>query len=209
MSFQWIIDNATTISIERKRIVSSTTSRGGVTRTVSRGSQIYKFEVQLPDGLRWTQIRGPISEAEYLDKVTVTSIKLNHPGHQWLSGYQGNATDPQTFRGQWTKNTTFVNIVQGGGGLTSGYMFRAGDFIQLGSSGSVYTVREDVPWNTYTVRLHREIIEETNTPPGGILLKVGSECEFKVQCINFPSWTLYNHDQVSWNGAFTFVEVFE
>lgn len=209
MSFQWIIDYATNISMERKQIVSSTTSRGGITRTVARGSQIYKFDVTLPDGLKWTTLRPLISQAEKLDKVTTAKIKLNDPGHDYIVGYQGNASAPQTFKAQWLKNTNFINIVQGGGALTSGYMFRAGDFIQLGTNGHVYNVTEDVPYNTYTVRLHREIMEESNSLGTAEFIKVGQECEWTVKCINFPSWTIYAHDQVSWSGAFTFVEEYE
>lgn len=209
MSFQWIIDNATDLSIERKRIVSSTTSRGGITRTITRGSQIYKFDVTLPDGLKWSTIRPLISQAEKLDKVTPTTIKINHPGHSYIVGYQGNASAPQTFKAKWFKNTNFINITQGGGSLTSGYAFRAGDFVQLGPNGHVYNVTEDVPYNTYTVRLHREIMEESNNLGTAETIIVGSECEFKVKCINFPSWTIYSYDQVAWSGSFTFVEEYE
>jgi type VI protein secretion system component Hcp len=35
----------------------------------------------------------------------------------------------------------------------------------------------------------------------------GSNDSYTVRCIQFPEWTIFSRDQVSWTGAFVFVEV--
>jgi hypothetical protein len=130
MSFQWIFDNAESLSINRKKMVSTTTARDGTTRSVSRGLQPYRFTVKLPDGMRWTDMKTNIAAAEALDKITTASITI-------------------------------------GTAATAGYAW--------------YYAQNLVPNNvdTYTVR-----------------------------CVEFPEWTLFARNQVSWSGPFVFVEVF-
>ena len=203
MSFQWIIDNAETISINRKKVVASTVSRDGTTRAVSRGGQFWKFEVKVPDGIPWTQLRGLISQAEYFDRTSVATIAMNSPGLSWIGGYQGNASAPSTFQATWTKGATSILTSQGGT-LTSGYRFKAGDFIQLGSSGKVYTVAQDVPFNQPAVTLNRPVLDDTQET--STVIKVGQDVTWTVLCVQFPEWTLMARDQVSWNGSFIFQE---
>jgi hypothetical protein len=126
MSFQWIIDNAESISINRKRMVAVTTARDGTTRSVSRGTMPKRFSVRLPDGLRWTDIRTSIAAAEALDRITTATISINAAGMAW---YYGSTTIP------------------------------------------------------------------------------GSPDSWTVRCIEFPEWTLFARNQVSWSGPFVFVEV--
>jgi hypothetical protein len=35
----------------------------------------------------------------------------------------------------------------------------------------------------------------------------GSNESYTVRCIQFPEWTIFSRDQVSWSGAFVFIEV--
>lgn len=203
MSFQWIIDNAESISINRKKIVSQTVARDGTTRAVSRGGQVWTFDVKFPDGPRWTDIRGNISKAEALDRTTTATISLNNANLSWLAGYQGNASNPAAFTAVWTKGATFIET-SGGGTLSSGYRFKAGDFIQLGNTGKVYTVSSDVAFNDPIVPVHRPIVDDTQQSYTAI--KVGQACSWTVLCTNFPEWNIMARDQVSWAGNFTFVE---
>lgn len=203
MSFQYVIDSAETISMNRLKVVASTTSRDGTTRVVSRGGQVWQFEVRLPDGARWTDWRGKISQIEALDKVTSGTFQLNAAGHAWLSQYQGNSVNYTGFEGGWTYGSTTLTLSTSPT-TSSGYKFKAGDLIQLGSSGKVYTVAADVAYNSNTVTLHRPIVDATAS---GVSLRVGPNCVFTVICKEFPSWTLFARDQVSWSGPFIFSEV--
>jgi len=125
MSFQWIIDKAETLSINRKRMVATTTARDGSVRAVSRGTQPKKFTVKLPDGMLWSVIKSDIAAAEALDRISTATISIPYAKFPW---YYGNVAP-------------------------------------------------------------------------------GSNDSYTVRCIEFPEWTIFQRDQVSWSGAFVFIEV--
>jgi hypothetical protein len=202
MSWQWIIDYAEQITINRKPVVASTTARDGTTRAVSRGNASWKFDVKLPDGIPWTQLRSYISSAELLDRHTPSTFKFNNTGHEWLVKYQGDYQDTSIVAATWSSGSNIIGVQ--GGVIANGFKFRAGDLIQFNAGRFVYTVAEDVPDTQTIVKLHRPVLETS----GSSGIKVGADCEFKVLCVTFPDWTLMSRDQVSWGGAFTFVEDF-
>ena len=125
MSFQWIIDNAETLSINRKRMVASTRARDGSVRVVSRGTQPKTFTVKFPDGVLWTNLRTNIAAAEALDRITTATITIPYAKFPWYYGNTAPVAD-----------------------------------------------------ESYTVR-----------------------------CIEFPEWTIFARNQVSWSGPFVFIEV--
>lgn len=202
MSFQYVIDSAESISINRLKVAASTTSRDGTVRTTSRGSGSWLFEVKLPDGPRWTDWRQKISKIEALGKTTLGSFYFNNSGHQWMVQYQGNSVNYTGFVASITNGSNSITLTTSPT-TSSGYKFRAGDIIQLGSSGKCYTVAADVAYNSNTVTLHRPVLDTTAT---GVSLRVAENCQFFVQCVSFPTWTLFARDQVSWSGPFVFAE---
>lgn len=125
MSFQWIVNQAQSISINRKKLVASTTSRDGKVRSVSRGTIPKTFEIRLPDGIRWSDLRTDIAAAEALDRISTATISIPYAKFPW---YYGNVAP-------------------------------------------------------------------------------GSDESYTVRCINFPEWTIFARDQVSWSGPFVFQEV--
>lgn len=202
MSFQNIIDLAESISIDRMKVVASTTARDGTVRTVSRGGQVWRFEVKLPDGPRWTDIRGIISKAEALDRNTAANISINATGQRYLVQYQGNAASLSGFVATVVQGSNQISITSSPA-ISSGFLFKAGDFIQIGSSGKVYTVAADVAYPSTNVTLHRPVLEASGS---GIALRVAQNCVWEVKCTQFPKWTIFARDQVSWNGSFVFYE---
>jgi hypothetical protein len=201
MSFQFVIDNAESISFNRKRVVASTQSRDGTVRAVSRGGQVWRFEVKLPDGPRWSDYRQAISEIEALDRVTTANIQLNTVGQEWLYRYQGSIFNPAAIRVTVPASGNTITLTAGQS--DNGFNFRAGDFIQLGTAGHVYTVAADVPFNQNTVTLHRPLLDPAGS---NVTVRVGGDCVFDVICTEFPEWTIFARDQVSWSGPFVFVE---
>jgi hypothetical protein len=125
MSFQWIVNNAESISINRKKTVAQTTARDGKVRAVSRGTPPKRFEVRVPDGIAWTTLKSDIEAAEVLDRVSTATISIPYAKFPW-----------------------FYN----------------------------------------------------NINPG-------TDLSYTVICTQFPEWTLFAQNQVSWSGAFVFVEV--
>lgn len=197
MSFQTVFDNATSIRINKKKKVSVTTSRSGVVRSTSLGGQIWEFEVQLPDGPRYSEYRPLIEAMERYDRVTTQSINITQ---SYITGYQGDISNLSGATATFTSG----NIITITSGLTgvSGYRFKAGDLIQLGSGGSVYSVAQDVGYNANTVVLNRPVRESA----GSYSLIVGPSVSWEVLCVSFPEYTVFGYDQVSWSGPFVFVE---
>lgn len=207
-AFQYVIDNAETISFNRKKKVAQTISREGVVKSISLGGQTWQFEVKLPDGPAWTTFRPMIEQIEALDRVSTGTIQISKAGHSWINGYQGNLDSANQANIVVTVSTTtnnVVNITGGGAGLVSGqYRFKSGDLVQLGTGGHVYSVVNDVVHNGVDITLNRPIKESTGT---SYTLKVGQAVTWTVMCIKMPQWTLFARNQVSWDGAFIFAEV--
>jgi hypothetical protein len=207
MSFQPIIDNAASISINRKKKVAQTVSRDGTVKATSLGGQTWEFEVRLPDGPRWEDYRSIIEQAENLDRISTGEIRLNNAGFDWLVPYRGDLSNTADVLGSpitvsFTSGNT-VTITGGGTGLSSGqFRFRSGDLIQLGSSGKVYSVVYDVAHNGTTITLNRPVREAA----GSYTLSVGRAVVFNVICVQFPQWTIFERNQISWSGPFIFAE---
>lgn len=86
MSFQWIMDKAESLSINRKKMVAQTTARDGQVRAVSRGTQPRRFTVKLPDGIPWTELRTDIAAAEALDRITTATLTIPYAKFPWYYG---------------------------------------------------------------------------------------------------------------------------
>jgi hypothetical protein len=209
-AFQYVFDYASELSFDRRSITAQTVSRNNTVRTVSRGGQAWRFEVTLPDGPRWSDIRSVIESIDAADRYTVGTVQLNNPGYlSWLSGYQGNSVNSTGFLATWNQGATAITLTTSPT-TTSGFKFRAGDLIQLGTSATpgvslVYSVTSDVAFNSNTVPVHRPILDATVTAPTA--LRVGGDCRFKLICTTLPRWRIFARDQVSWDGAFVFYEV--
>ena len=206
MSFQSIIDNAQSISIAKRKKVAQTQARDGTVKTTSIGGQVWEFRVRLPDGPRWTDYRQLIETWEAKDRVNTDTIQINNANHSWISQYQGNlaSTAGITVTANTISPGNTLTITAGATGLTAGqFKFKAGDFIQVGAAGAVYSVAANVAYNSNTITTHRPI-RETEGP--GYSLIVGPAVTWTVYCVEFPNWTLFARDQVSWSGDFVFVE---
>jgi hypothetical protein len=201
-AFQNVINYAETISFNRRKKIAQTVSRNGVVKSTSLGGQVWEFEVKLPDGIDWQSFRPVIEAIEALDRVTVGTIQINDSGQSWLSRYQGDLASLSGIQVSYSSGNT-VTITSGATGLSAGqFRFKAGDLIQLGSSGSVYTVVSNVAHNGNTITLHRPVREAA----GSYTLVVGPSVTWSVICVSFPKWTIFARDQVSWDGSFVFAE---
>lgn len=219
-AFQYVFDNAESISINKRAVVSQTITRDQTVRTVSRGGQVWRFEVRLPDGITWTSARPYIEALEAADRFTVGTVQLNDTGYtSWLSAYRGdgaatNGTPTGTYQAKFTiaLSTTLPDTIALTSlpSFTSGqYVFRQGDFVQLGSGGHVYSVVQDLQRGSgslpINLKLNRPILEapsDTTT----YTLNIGPAATWSVICAEFPTWTIFARDQVSWSGPFVFYE---
>jgi hypothetical protein len=199
-AFQTVFDNAEQLSFNRRRKVATTTSRSGVVKATSIGGQVWEFEVLLPSGPAWTEYRPLIEQMEALDRVTIGQVQINKAGQEWITGYRGDLTNITAVTVSYTSGNTVT--ITGGATLGSGFRFKSGDVIQLGTTGAVYSVVNDVAYNATTVTLHRPVREAAGT----YTLRVGPNVVWNVLCVSFPNWNLFSRDQVGWDGPFVFVE---
>jgi hypothetical protein len=83
MSFQWIVDRAEQLSINRKKMVATTTARDGQVRVASRGTQPDRITVTLPNGILWTELKTNIEAAEVLDRISTATITIPYAKFPW------------------------------------------------------------------------------------------------------------------------------
>lgn len=198
-AFQYVFDNAESIGIDRRATVAQTISRDNTVRTVSRGGQVWRFTVRLPDGMPWDTARPYIEAIDYADRYTQGTVQISHSGQtSWLNKYRGDLSTTPT--ATWIQGATAITLTSG---TATTYKFRTGDLIQLGSAGHVYSVVGDVSVSSTTVNLNRAVIDATGS--GTVLY--GPAVTWTVICTELPSWTISARNQVSWSGAFTFYEV--
>ena len=203
MSFQWIIDNAVDVTIDKSGLNAQTVSRDSVVRTVSRGTKPWKFSITPSPGLRWFDagVRSNIAVCEdYGISIPEDSLGFSSTGHNWLFAWQGTGNSTG-MTASYVKGQSEFTL--SGGGSLSNYAFKAGDIIQIGTH--VYGIAEDVPVSqiAHPILVNRPIIEETGTSA----ITVGSLCRWTLQCIKFPSYKITPLGFIEWSGTFDFIEV--
>lgn len=201
--FQYIIDKAQDIQINRRAIVAQTTTRDQTVRTVSRGGQVWRFDVTVPDGLAWTDLRPAIEAMDKADRYTPSTIQLNNPGYSnWLSAYQGDATSLTGFSATVNGGDTITLNTTPAGLAPGKFSFKAGDLVQIGTTGRVYTVVNTVVYPNTAVQLNRPIFEAAGT----YALTIGPNVSWSVVCVQFPDWKVIRRNQIGWTGTFKFME---
>jgi hypothetical protein len=200
-AFQTVIDYAESISINKRKKVAQTTSRDGVVRSTSLGGQVWEFEVKMPDGMPWTTMRPLIEQMEAMDRTTQGVIRINRPGQSWITGYQGNFASTGSITASYSTGNTITIISSPV--LSTGFKFKSGDVVQLGSGGKVYSVVNDVTPAQTVVTLNRPVRDSTGT----YSLIVGQAVSWNVVCVEFPQWNIFSRNQVGWSGSFRFAEV--
>lgn len=86
MAFQWIIDGAETLSLDKKQLVGSTQTRSGIIRVATRGPQPVRITVKYPDGPRWIDLRTNIASATALDRYQTATISIPYAKFPWYYG---------------------------------------------------------------------------------------------------------------------------
>ena len=203
-AFQWIIDSATALSIDGRGVVAATSTRENVIRTVSRGGRVWKFTVSPSPGKTYVESRPYLARLDQMDRITIADINFNHAGFENIIGYLGSGTGGFTVVVPVGTSVTTCTITAGT--LASGYVARAGDWLQIGSTGSVYQVVADPSvGNGATVTLNRPIDEAAGSYTGYF----GANVTWSVLCVERPTWTLVPAGAnmlVNWSGDFVFYE---
>ena len=191
MSFQWILDNAQDIQINKRGIVASTMARDQTVRAVSRGGIIWRFTVTPPTGLRYNDpgVRGYIETVDNMDRFTPFSATFSHTN---LFLYQGTSA-PSSITVTQGSNTATIS-----GG--SGTKLASGDILQLTGQPRVYSVYGSVTGTSVT--LNRPVLEASGT----YSLTVGSACTWTLICTQLPDYKINPGNIITWDKPFVFVE---
>lgn len=201
MGYQTIIDNASNVKYDNRGMTAFTTSRSGYTRSVSRGGQPWIFEVEFPSGPDWREYRELVADIMDNQRDTAQKIYFNTAGHAWIFGYQGDYGG--TFSAQFTKGQTQLQLQNT---ASSGFNFKVGDILQLGTNGQVYQVVENASHTETTIKLHRPIIEDSSS---SVNLLIGADCGFNVYCTQLPRVNLFAQNQFGFDGPFIFTETYD
>jgi hypothetical protein len=86
MAFQWVFNNAESISVNKRSVVGQTITRNQTVRAVSRGTSPRRFTVTLPNGMRWTDVATYIQALDTADRFTKETIQINNSAYNgWMS----------------------------------------------------------------------------------------------------------------------------
>ena len=175
MSLQTIVDNATFVTIYRKKIAGQSISRSGRLLTSEVVSAVpYQFTSGMRGGLQYSTNRGLTEDLNALDVTEESTIDIGttNTSLAYITAYQGVLTPVQI--GQITvtsasASSLVLNTASVTGG-PSGNAFKKGDYIQLGSSYRYpYQVTADVTYSgtSITVPLSRPFIPQDSYTVSG------------------------------------------
>lgn len=215
MSFQTIIDNATFLTINKRKTTAMSVSRSGHVKTAERQPSVYSLTVGTHAGLKYSENRGVLEDIDTADRVVEANVSLaNNTGMNYITEYQGNIADAQ-----------LNNIVMVGGsgkelyintsGVTgSGTLFKKGDFVQPAGNSNIYRypyqVTSDVTFSAaanVTIPVHRPVLEQSGQVITSGGLRTGTEVRFHVKAMTCPTYSIVPHDRIAFDGDFEFVEI--
>ena len=220
MSYQTIVNNATTIQINNKPISSATMSRSNRLKTAVRGEAIYRFNVSVSRAFEWTAgNRAMLQILQQKGRTVEEEITLSATsGMAYIMGYAGTldttqlaAIDIDSHTGS-TLTLDTSNVV----GITNGdTLFDRGDYIQPANSRYTYEVTAPVFGSAIAlglvdVPLHRNIYPASSDGGSNIdgqAINVANNCTFHVKCLSAPTHTIQPGKLFTFDGNFEFVEV--
>jgi hypothetical protein len=201
---QTIINYAENIEFDRRKVVGVQYTRSEIAKVSETPTRnAWKLNVKLSAALPYNTSRDLIEAIDNLDRRLPDYITFGGGRLNWITRYQapdyGTMTTTlaqvmtvQSFNGT---QLTLTNLPVVTGGMTANTpLFKAGDFIQLGS-GTVnpypFTVVNDVlrgTASTVTLTTHRPNFITTSV--NGNAITVGSNVTFRMFATNMPTYTL-------------------
>lgn len=212
MSLQTIFDIQQSMTVNNRRTVGQQVSRSGQVRVAQYLTSVpWVFTVTPHNYLYYPQVRNVIQAIDNKDRQLPESISFSSTNLSWFVAYQGDLTTGQvnalTLASSPSANATTISVGNLPSVSSSAYVFKAGDFLQLGLYP--YKVTDNVlrgSGSTVSVTLHRPVI---GTPTVGTLTAVGTACTFYMLAETCPTYTLNpmtNGAFVAWDAPFVFRE---
>lgn len=212
MSFQTIFEIQQSMSVNNRRTVGQQYSRSGQVRVAQYLTAVpWMFTVVPHNYLPYATSREIIQTIDNLDRQLPETITFSSANLDWFTDYQGDLTTVQanalTLASIPVANSQTISVGNLPSVASTKFIFKAGDFLQLGNYS--YKVTQDVLRGTNTtvsVSLHRPVIGTVTT---GTLAGVGNACEFTVLAERCPTYTLTPAPGgafVQWDDTFVFRE---
>jgi hypothetical protein len=219
MSLQTILSISESVGINDQRFIGQTVSRNQKITTSEIMTVVpFGFELKPMNYLRYSQNRGLLNSLRIPDKALTQYLNFGSTG--WLNyiQYQGDMTEIQIENCQWQTSSANTNLVLGSlpSISSSKYLFRAGDFVQVGLYS--YIVTADVTRGsnpTANVPVHRSLIDALTTTVScvagefGTTISMGGDTytgvTFPVVLREYPTYTLVpiaNDSFINWSGSF-------
>jgi len=216
MSLQAIIDTASAMEFDRRRIVATSISRSQRIKTAERlTAQPWTFKITPSGAFRFSDNRGVLEVLYLNERVTEYQVRLaNNPRLAYITQYRGELTTPQLTALRTTATSTASITIDtlpaiGGDITTATYIFRAGDFVQPANSRYPYTVTGDVQrgsGSVVTLTLNRPIITSENTTITNQTLVVGTDTTMRLLVVDLPAYNIVPGGLVQFSGDFRVVE---
>ena len=212
MSFQAIFEIQQSMTVNTRRTVGQQVSRSGQVRVAQYLTSVpWVFTVAPHAYLSYATSRDIIQTIDNLDRQLPETITFSSANLSWFTKYQGDLTQAQvnalTLASVPPANSQTITVGNLPSVSSSSIVFKAGDFLQIGSY--TYKVTQQVLRGidtTVSVNLHRPVI---GTPVVGTLANVGNDCEFTVLAERCPTYTLMPAPGgafVQWDEPFVFRE---
>lgn len=217
MGLQTIIDNASFITINKRKGVGQTVSRSGHVKTALQQQSIYRFTVSVSDGLKYSENRGLLEDLDTADVITEANVDIGstNAGLSYLTAYQGiaNTTQLSALALNSTSGSTLYVDTTSASAPGSGNLFKKGDFIQpLGNTSTYrypYQVTSDVTFTSgnLAVSVHRPILSQDGVALTSGGFRTGNDCRFHVKAMQMPIYSVIPYDLISFDGNFELMEV--
>ena len=191
---QTIIDKASALTIDRRKVVGIQITRNEIPRTsLTPTKQPWRMTLTMPSSLRYYNNRDLLEALDRLDRYQPEIVTFsNNPCLSWIFRYQGLLTQSQL-------NALTVNSFVGNQLVLSGLpavpssrvIFEPNDLIQIGNYTYPFTSTTRVirgTGSTITVTTNRPNIISSSVVGSG--LTVGNACDFNMFCPNMPTYKL-------------------
>lgn len=219
MSLQTILSICESVGINDQKFIGQTLSRSQKIVTSEVMTVIpFVFDLKPNDFLLYSRSRGILNTLRINDRLTPQYMSFGSTG--WLNyiKYQGDMTAAQIAACQWQTSSQNTTLVLGSLPAISStaYMFRVGDFVQVGLYA--YIVTADVlrgSGTTVSVPVHRNLLQPVTSAVALVAGQYGTTVSmggstytgvtFGVVLREYPTYTLVpmtNDSFIQWNGPF-------
>jgi hypothetical protein len=222
MSLQDIVNSASEITVDRRKQSASTVTRSGILRTTTMAGHVpWLFTITFNKSLKYSTNRDLIEEIDRLGVTEEETINIgnSNPSLAYITRYRGNASTASL------SNITLNTFTPGGfiyancSSVTgsTGFLFRAGDYIQpRGNTNGYrhpYTVTADITLSSaagnsnVAIPVHRRVFEQPNVTIAGYGITWGANVTWPVKMLNKPKYSILPYDRVVFTEDFQLLEV--